>query len=137
MPMLKNRGKTRLIAHSQMKIKGLVNPGTMTKRDLEQMTIDSKRRLNFDIEGIIKNPNADVKKHALDYHNRAVVGSSMVLGPQTTKNRNKNTSLLTIDAGHSTSVHASANLGAMGLSNLLNTPSGLKNNLFTNPPSGQ
>ena len=101
------------------------------------MTIDSKRRLNFDIEGIIKNPNSDIKKHALDYHNRAIVGSSMVLGPSTTKNRNLNKSLLTIDAGQSTSVHASANFGAMGLSNLLNTPSGMKNNLFSNQPSGQ
>lgn len=117
--MLKNRDKKRLIAHSQMKIKGMV-PTTMTKRDMEQMTIDSKRRMNFDIEGIIKNPNSDIKKHALDYHNRAIVGSSMVLGPSTTKNRNKNMSLLTIDAGQSTSVHASANFGAMDFTNLLN-----------------
>ena len=40
----------------------------MTVNQMQESRSDSKQRLNFDIEGIIRSPNTNIKMHAIGYH---------------------------------------------------------------------
>ena len=103
---------------------------------------DSKANFNIDIDGIIKNKNTDIKRHALGYRQRVanlattsygaggMMGSEAALAPATTRNRKPAVSLVDGGTTSAQTTDASARLNTLQLSNLIDTPPATTRNHF-------